>query len=134
VLVGVDIECVTDIPDLNALTAFALSRAEQANLSMRPTAERLEAFLSLWTMKEAFLKMTGDGLLRPPSSCEIAPQYGCWRTVMSGLHPARSGLASAIDGVRACSAALAVNEPPLAVYMNELAGNDLDDLLTRHLR
>ncbi len=72
--VGVDIEHCRPIAD-GDLPDQCLTTAERTALSALEPARRLAAFYRLWTLKEAFLKATGDGLSRPMSSVEfdIAP-------------------------------------------------------------
>jgi 4'-phosphopantetheinyl transferase len=44
---------------------------EQQRLFALPPAERTQAFFRLWTCKEAFLKVTGEGLSRSTRSYEV---------------------------------------------------------------
>jgi 4'-phosphopantetheinyl transferase len=59
--VGVDIEEIHPIADLEATAATFLSTGELAELEAFPKAIRLEQFFSLWTCKEAILKASGAG-------------------------------------------------------------------------
>ena len=66
--VGVDIEPLDpgDIP----WAAFA--REEAADLRVLPATERLAGSLRLWTLKEAFLKARGSGLLHDPAEVVVS--------------------------------------------------------------
>ena len=61
--VGVDIEEVRDIPDLEEIAEHHFCRAEASHLRL-VTRGRLQqiAFFRCWTRKEAYIKAVGDGL------------------------------------------------------------------------
>ena len=60
--VGVDIEEMRDIPDMDAIAASFFSRREnEAYRALRP-GERKRAFFDCWTRKEAFIKALGEGV------------------------------------------------------------------------
>lgn len=60
--VGVDLERVRPLPWLAAASAHALTQRERATWEHLPPAERISAFFTAWTCKEAFLKAVGVGL------------------------------------------------------------------------
>lgn len=60
--IGVDIECVRDMPDLLEIARGNFAPKEVATLEGLPEAQRLEAFFAGWTCKEAFVKTLGLGL------------------------------------------------------------------------
>lgn len=60
--VGIDVEVLHDVPDLERVATTCFSAAEQQELLRTAPDERLAAFLRGWTRKEAYLKATGDGL------------------------------------------------------------------------
>jgi 4'-phosphopantetheinyl transferase len=62
---GVDIEQVRPLDDLEALATRNFSTAEQRALLALPPAQREPAFFACWTRKEAFIKALGDGLSYP---------------------------------------------------------------------
>lgn len=59
---GVDVEVVRPMADLEQLAARYFSEEEIRELRAFPTQERLRAFFRGWTRKEAFLKGLGRGL------------------------------------------------------------------------
>ena len=69
--VGVDIEYVELQSDLEGVTTSSFSERELDVLRMVPEGERLLAFFTGWTRKEAFLKALGEGLTRPLSQVEV---------------------------------------------------------------
>ena len=71
--VGVDIEVRDkDIQKLDKIASFAFSDPEVQALSAYPATFRREAFYTLWTAKEAYVKGTGEGLTRLRNiSCRI---------------------------------------------------------------
>jgi 4'-phosphopantetheinyl transferase len=84
--VGVDVERVRSLPDLDRLAEIALSPAEQAVWRKVPAQDRPLVFLQHWTAKEAFLKALGRGLLEDPSratlrrsSVHLAGQDAAWQ-------------------------------------------------------
>jgi 4'-phosphopantetheinyl transferase len=62
--IGIDIEGVRPIPQMEGLTEYVLSSREQARFRELLPSQRLLEFLRCWTRKEAFLKACGDGLSR----------------------------------------------------------------------
>jgi 4'-phosphopantetheinyl transferase len=73
--VGIDLEerdaVREDAADLDRLTAVVCTPAEATRLARLPLSDRVDAFLALWTVKEAYLKALGAGLARDPRSLEV---------------------------------------------------------------
>lgn len=63
--VGVDVEEIRLLSDIEELAAAVLAEPERRELFRLPASERSAAFLAYWTRKESLLKATGDGLSRP---------------------------------------------------------------------
>lgn len=70
---GVDVEMLRPISDRDALAAANFARAEVTALERVPPNEQDEAFLRIWTCKEAFIKAIGDGLAIPLSAFAVSP-------------------------------------------------------------
>ena len=67
---GVDVEAVDRTVDLQVARRF-FSPAESASLFALPEAERAEAFLRIWTRKEAVIKAYGKGLALPLADFDV---------------------------------------------------------------
>jgi 4'-phosphopantetheinyl transferase len=63
--VGVDVEPRERAAEIAKLAARVFSPAEQAQLEALGDVERLDRALSLWTLKEAYIKARGMGLALP---------------------------------------------------------------------
>jgi len=70
--VGVDIEAERPVPEMASLVERFFSPAEAEAWRALPPSERDAGFFRCWTLKEAFLKATGDGLMRPLDSFDVA--------------------------------------------------------------
>ena len=62
--VGVDVERIRPLADADDIVARYFSPGERRAFKAVPAPERPRAFLSAWTLKEAYLKAAGDGLGR----------------------------------------------------------------------
>jgi 4'-phosphopantetheinyl transferase len=60
--IGIDVERVAPLPDVDRLVSRFFTPGEQQYLNVLPPPARLRAFFHAWTRKEAFLKATGAGL------------------------------------------------------------------------
>jgi 4'-phosphopantetheinyl transferase len=69
--VGIDLEPIDEALDLPALIAATCTPAEALRIGKLPRHQRVAAFVSLWTQKEAYLKAAGTGLSRDPRTVEI---------------------------------------------------------------
>ena len=65
--VGLDVEQVRAVADLDALAEHVCSPAESARGAVDPAA-----FFRLWTRKEALVKATGEGLASPMTAITLA--------------------------------------------------------------
>ena len=74
--VGVDLEFVRPLDDLDEMALRVLSTHEQVALGRTPPSERLRVFYEFWTRKEAFIKATGDGLSFPVHQIEASLPLG----------------------------------------------------------
>ena len=111
--VGVDIE-FSGRPVDEALIRVCLSAAERRAYAMLSSEEKPAAFYRLWTLKEAYLKATGDGLSRKMSALEMTclpgkparlladplatAELGSWQFIEFAPAPGHSGALAVADG------------------------------------
>jgi 4'-phosphopantetheinyl transferase len=69
--VGIDVECVRDVVDMNQVAANTFSTAENLAWQSAPAFQRSEAFFNCWTRKEAFIKALGLGLSYPLANFDV---------------------------------------------------------------
>jgi 4'-phosphopantetheinyl transferase len=60
--IGVDIERLRPLSDMNALAERVFSTAERAALGRVPAERKIEAFFAGWTRKESYIKARGEGI------------------------------------------------------------------------
>ena len=77
--VGVDVERVRPMADLEAFVRGALDAGEREEFEELAGSAALEYALRVWTAKEATLKLTGDGLGIEPTVFGFAGQRGLTR-------------------------------------------------------
>ncbi|WP_157264418.1 4'-phosphopantetheinyl transferase family protein [Azohydromonas aeria] len=88
---GVDLEALRPLQDLDGLARQVCSAAEHRELLALAPAQQLAGFLRCWTRKEAYLKALGTGLSLPPVQVHVgcgaspAPPAGWW---LHDLRPA----------------------------------------------
>lgn len=68
---GIDLEQVRALADMEAIAQRFFSPSECAALKSLPEGEKCEAFYNCWTRKEAFIKACGEGLSMPLDSFEV---------------------------------------------------------------
>ena len=69
--VGVDIERVRPIPDAQELADRLFSPREADHVRSIDDGSNAQAFLTLWTRKESYVKALGEGLSMPLESFEV---------------------------------------------------------------
>lgn len=69
---GVDIEAVRQSIDHAAIAKRFFSPKERDALLALPEAARADAFFTIWTRKEAYVKLLGGGLLIPLDSFDVS--------------------------------------------------------------
>lgn len=74
--IGVDLEAVREVPDVQALARRCLHPAEQAWLSSRAASRRSLEFLRIWVRKEAVTKAAGSGLAMRLDDWHALPPQG----------------------------------------------------------
>ena len=70
--VGVDIEALIELPDVESLAKYTLSDQELVYFQTVAANQKDWLFFSLWTCKEALVKADGRGLSMPLSEIELA--------------------------------------------------------------
>jgi 4'-phosphopantetheinyl transferase len=63
--IGIDVENITRVLDIDALAPAVFAPAELADVRRSPPGDRRERFFSYWTLKEAYIKGRGMGLSLP---------------------------------------------------------------------
>jgi surfactin synthase thioesterase subunit/phosphopantetheinyl transferase len=106
--IGVDVERLSPVADLDAFVSGGLDAAEREALAFTPDGEVLDDVLRIWTAKESVRKATGDGLAveptefgfagqtRRPWRAEVRPGYqrlAAWRVYHLDLDGAVGALA-----------------------------------------
>jgi 4'-phosphopantetheinyl transferase len=94
--VGVDVEAIRPVADLERFATRFFSPRERAALAALPADERLVASFRCWTCKEAYVKGTGTGLNVPIADLETwSPEtetmaIGGWVVHQVDLGPGRT--------------------------------------------
>lgn len=85
---GVDVEQIRPLSDMNEIAARFFCAGEAIELLSLPDGERLHAFFRCWTRKEAYLKAAGEGLSACLEQFQVAfrPQDVC-RVIHCGNGP-----------------------------------------------
>lgn len=73
---GVDLEPIRPLSHLGALQRRVFSEGERETIDRLPAGERLTAFFSGWTRKEAFAKAVGDGVWASLGRVEVSVTPG----------------------------------------------------------
>jgi 4'-phosphopantetheinyl transferase len=63
--VGVDVEAIDRMVDIDSIASRFFSATEKVALRSLPPPERRQRFFEYWTLKEAFVKARGEGLSLP---------------------------------------------------------------------
>ena len=69
--VGIDIEKIRPLPDLNEMINSNFSEKEKKFINSKPE-ERLSRFYRFWTIKESYLKAIGEGMRLSPDSLDFS--------------------------------------------------------------
>ncbi len=70
---GVDIENVREMPEMEHIVEQFFSEKEKAFFHALPEDSKRDAFFNVWTRKEALLKALGGGLSLPLDMFDVAP-------------------------------------------------------------
>ncbi len=70
--IGVDLEYIQEVPELDQIAARFFSESENAVLNTLPESEKQEAFFNCWTRKEAYIKAIGNGLAHPLDQFDVS--------------------------------------------------------------
>ncbi len=89
--VGIDLEQICPLPDLQQVAAGFFNSAEASEIMSLPASERERAFFSCWTRKEAYIKAVGDGLSSPLDDFRV--------TVLPNTPPRLIHLGNRADGI-----------------------------------
>jgi 4'-phosphopantetheinyl transferase len=68
---GVDVEQLRPVPEIESIAARFFAPEESAELLELPEASRSQGFFNCWTRKEAYIKAVGDGLSAPLDSFRV---------------------------------------------------------------
>lgn len=95
--VGLDLEPVRPIADADELAEWYFTQQEAEIVRDAPPETRSQAFLELWTRKEAVVKALGRGLALPLDAFQVLAaqpiwlQPSCPEPFLAGLHLASGG-------------------------------------------
>ncbi len=70
--IGVDVERIRPLPELEQIAECFFSHVEHAALMELPVSSRGVGFFNCWTRKEAYIKATGDGLAHPLDCFDVS--------------------------------------------------------------
>ncbi len=77
--IGADVEALRIVEDADDLVRRYFSEDEARQYMRLPLPDRVRAFLTMWTRKEAFVKATGEGLSRPLDSFSVSAAWNAPR-------------------------------------------------------
>ena len=117
--IGVDIEQLKPITNLEGITASFFSRRESQELISLAPERREEAFIACWTRKEAVLKSTGEGIGTGLANVEVSVDSGIEKEIVKTDRALRNAPDWIVHSLRPAAGYLAT----LAYQHSELALN-----------
>jgi 4'-phosphopantetheinyl transferase len=108
---GVDVEVVRPIADLEGIAEYFFSPRERAALRALGPHERIAGFFNCWTRKEAYVKAIGFGLAQPLDAFDVELRPGAQAGLLAidgDPHPAAEWSLHHLDAPRGVTAALAI--------------------------
>src|SRR5258708_9510447 len=69
--IGVDIEYMYPIPDIDSITKLVFTKQENVVFHLLPVEQQMEVFFKVWTCKEAYLKPTASGFSQAPDDIDL---------------------------------------------------------------
>jgi len=78
--VGIDLEYIRPLPDLDELIEKNFSKKESEYIN-KNSNERLQRFFKFWTVKEAYLKAIGEGMRLTPDNLEFSIENGIYNLI-----------------------------------------------------
>ena len=81
--IGIDLEHVRPVSDMEQLVERFFSARERTTFRTLPTSQKLAAFFTCWTRKEAYLKARGHGLTLPLNQFDVSVTPGEPATLLS---------------------------------------------------
>jgi 4'-phosphopantetheinyl transferase len=119
--IGVDVEQIRAIPDMQSIADRFFCSEEAAELTTLPLDQQRLGFFLCWTRKEAYIKAIGDGLSAPLDGFRVTLQPSQPAQFIHIAHNTRSAEAWSLHDLRLASnyaAALAYcdTERPVAVF------------------
>jgi 4'-phosphopantetheinyl transferase len=111
--IGVDIEEIREIPELEGIVDQHFTPREKAEMLACQIDWKLKTFYRLWTRKEAVLKAQGEGLLRELDNVDVATgkESGIWKACIKQGSVVEEYSFTDIDGPQGYEAAVAVAGP-----------------------
>ncbi len=76
--IGVDLECVRHLQDMDELIRQSFTEKEAGYIT-RIDSEKSRRFFKFWTVKEAYLKAVGEGMRIPPEGLELNVNNGVFK-------------------------------------------------------
>jgi len=116
--IGVDIEQIRPLDNLDALARQCFSAHEYQQFAALPAPDNLQGFFNAWTRKEAYIKAIGDGLSYPLAAFDVSLLPGeptRLLTIASAPHEASAWTLQAVDAGAGYAAAFAVRATEVAV-------------------
>lgn len=119
--IGVDVEQIRPLPDMQNVAARFFCREEAAELMSLTAGQREHAFFLCWTRKEAYIKATGDGLSAPLDDFRVTLQPGQPARFIHIAHDVNAAKEWSLSNIELAPDELAPDE----LAPDELAPDDL---------
>lgn len=74
--IGVDVEFIRPEPAIKSIERRFFSNRESEFIAAAPPEKRQEAFFTIWTLREAYMKATGEGFTVPQDTFEFELEAG----------------------------------------------------------
>jgi len=116
--VGVDVERIRPLPDLLTIAARFFARGEYEAMQRLTGVPLEDTFFRCWTLKEAYVKATGDGLSFPLSAFQVSLNPGESRMLSCDRdpdEPSRWQFAAWADGAFASAIAVGAGAKAVAI-------------------